>query len=181
MSGEARDSPTGRDRVKPEIPDFDLIRPIGEGGFGEVWLATNRTTGHLRAVKTIALSGSASTDAAGREITSLTRLEAALQRQHPNIVTIYHVGKTADHLFYVMELADDEAGGAASDDPDYRPATLETRLRQGYLTPEECDRFSRQLLAGLASLHAPRSRPNAASVRPSSSVSSRRPSPRVTT
>ena len=153
MSGKAKDSSAGEDRPKPEVPDFDLIRPIGEGGFGEVWLATNRTTGHLRAVKIIALGGSASTDAAGREITSLTRLEAALQRQHPNLVTIHHVGKTADHLFYVMELADDVAGGAASADPDYQPATLETRLRQGPLSSEECDRFSRGLLAGLASLH----------------------------
>jgi len=37
------------DQTPDEIPDFDLIRPIGQGGFGRVWLATNRTTGHLRA------------------------------------------------------------------------------------------------------------------------------------
>ena len=40
----------------PEVPDFDLIRPVGSGGFGQVWLATNRTTGRLRAVKVIPLA-----------------------------------------------------------------------------------------------------------------------------
>ncbi len=153
MSDRAKDSSAGNDRAKPEVPDFDLIRPIGEGGFGQVWLAKNRTTGHLRAVKIIALRGSASTDAAGREITSLTRLEATLQRQHPHLVTIYHVGKTPDHLFYVMELADDVTGGSPSVDPDYRPATLETRLRQDSMSSEECDVAARELLTGLTSLH----------------------------
>ena len=39
----------------PEVPDFDLLRPVGSGGFGEVWLATNRTTRKLCAVKVIPL------------------------------------------------------------------------------------------------------------------------------
>ena len=39
----------------PEVPDFELIRCIGRGGFGAVWLASNRTTGRLRAVKVIPL------------------------------------------------------------------------------------------------------------------------------
>ena len=87
--------------IGPNIPDFDLVRPIGEGGFGRVWLARNRATGHLRAVKVIPLRRAGRTDPAGREITSLTRLEANLRRQHPNLLHIHHVGKTADHLFYV--------------------------------------------------------------------------------
>ena len=37
----------------PQAPDFDFVRPIGEGGFGQVWLAVNRTTGQPRAVKVI--------------------------------------------------------------------------------------------------------------------------------
>ena len=153
MNDKGQGASAGKNWAKPEVPDFDLIRPVGEGGFGEVWLAKNRTTGHLRAVKIIALGDSASTDAAGREITSLTRLEATLQRLHPNLVTIHHVGKTTDHLFYVMELADHVAGDSAFADAAYQPATPETRLQQDFLSAEEGDRFSRELLAGLASLH----------------------------
>jgi len=139
--------------VPPEIPDLDLLRPIGRGGFGEVWLAANRTTGHLRAVKLIPLERSGTADPAGREITSLTRLEANLQRQHPNLLTIHHVGKTADHLFYVMDAADDLSGGPASSDPGYQPATLQRRLEGGPLGAERCLGYAEQLLTGLASLH----------------------------
>ncbi|MCP4453168.1 MAG: hypothetical protein GY809_17035, partial [Planctomycetes bacterium] len=82
----------------PEIPDHELIRPIGEGGFGRVWMATNRITGHLRAVKLIPLQGSTRTGAAGREIMSITRLEASMRSQAANLLHIHHVGKTDAHL-----------------------------------------------------------------------------------
>ena len=65
--------------IPPNIPDFDLIRPIGRGGFGQVWLATNRTSVALRAVKVILLRRSDGLDAAGREMTSIARLEATLR------------------------------------------------------------------------------------------------------
>ena len=163
----------------PEIPDFDLIRPIGSGGFGEVWLATNRTTGHLRAVKLIPLQQTGRSNPAAREIGSLTRLEANLRCHHPNLLPIHHVGKTANHLFYVMDPADDISGHPASEDPTYRPATLQTRLQNeggkgdrrhlperpegcfaqmapvpfSPLPPGVCLDYARQLLAGLAALH----------------------------
>jgi serine/threonine protein kinase len=142
----------------PDIPDFDLIRPIGRGGFGEVWLATNRTTGHLRAIKVIPLQHAGASSAAAREISSLTRLEANLHCRHPNLLQIHHVGKTATHLFYVMDPADDISGNPASNDPAYQPATLQTKLQNGptplSLQPDVCLDYARQLLAGLASLHA---------------------------
>ena len=145
---------------RPQVPDFELIRPIGRGGFGQVWLAANRTTGQLRAVKVIPLrpagrAGSAAEprSAAGREIHSLTRLEANLGRRHANLMAIHHVGKTEQFLFYVMTAADDVSGEAVSREPSYRPATLESRLEAGPLAADECVRLARQLLAGLASLH----------------------------
>ncbi|MCZ7639714.1 MAG: hypothetical protein M5U12_28905 [Verrucomicrobia bacterium] len=35
------------------IPDFDLVRSIGRGAYGEVWLARHKTLGTWRAVKVI--------------------------------------------------------------------------------------------------------------------------------
>jgi len=137
-----------------EIPDFDLIRLIGEGGFGQVWMAVNRATGRLRAVKVIPLQRSGKVDPAGREITSITRLEANVGRRHRNLLNIHHVGKTADHLFYVMDLADDLSGGPARRGADYRPASLQSRLESGPAAADQCLDNARQLLEGLACLHA---------------------------
>jgi hypothetical protein len=137
----------------PEVPDHALIRPIGRGGFGQVWLAANRATGHLRAVKLIPLAHPGARTPASRELTSIARLEENLRARHPNLLAIHHVGKTADYLFYVMDAADDESGEPASTDPAYRPATLESRLRNGPLPPAECLGYAEQLLAGLAALH----------------------------
>lgn len=115
-----------------------------------MWLAASKATGRLRAVKVIPLQGA---HAAGREICSIARLEANLDRQHPDLINIHHVGKTAEHLFYVMDLADDANGGPGTDDPGYRPASLDGRLKRRRPAPEECLRYTRQLLAGLAFLH----------------------------
>ena len=134
----------------PRVSDFTLLRVIGEGGFGRVWLAASKATGRLRAVKVIPLEG---TRAAGREICSITRLEANLDRQYAHLLSIHHVGTTDENLFYVMDLADDAKGGPGTDDPDYRPASLQGRLKNGPLPPEECLRHARQLLSGLAFLH----------------------------
>ena len=154
MSQTNSDARPDWQHAPPQVPDFDLLRPVGQGGFGEVWLAINRTTGCLRAVKMIPLRQAGHADPAAREITSLARLETRLDRQHPNLMTIHHVGKTADYLFYVMDAADDARGGAASNTPDYRPATLQTRLQDGPLPADDCREYAGQLLAGLASLHA---------------------------
>jgi serine/threonine-protein kinase len=140
-------------RAVPAVPDMQLIRPIGEGGFGQVWLGRNRIAGHLRAVKLIPLGGSAARDRAGREVTSITRLEANLRNRHPHLLMIHHVGKTDRYVFYVMDLADDVAGGPATALPAYRPATLDSHIAQGPLPADACLTAARQLLTGLAWLH----------------------------
>jgi eukaryotic-like serine/threonine-protein kinase len=137
----------------PQVPDFDLVRPLGEGGFGQVWLAINRTTGQPRAVKIIPRARAGNGDPAGREIASLIRLEANSRCRHPNLLVIHHVGETAEHVFYVMDLADDLSGALSPTDSGYRPATLESRLATGPLEPDECQRCAEQLLAALACLH----------------------------
>ena len=35
----------------PTVPDYELLRRIGGGAYGEVWLARSKATGALRAAK----------------------------------------------------------------------------------------------------------------------------------
>ncbi len=140
--------------VAPRVPDFNLVRPIGAGGFGQVWLAINRTTGQPRAVKIVARARFGNRDPAGREIAALARLESNLRLSHPNLLAIHHVGQTDEHLFYVMDLADDLDGRSDPLGCDYRPATLDNRLQAGPLDAVGCWRCAEQLLSALACLHA---------------------------
>ena len=143
----------GEDHPAPEIPDLRLIRRVGAGSFGEVWIAENRTTGKVLAVKVVTRKSPDAADRAGREIASLIRLDAGVPIQHENLLTIHHVGRTHDFLYYTMDPADDVRGAPASLDPGYRPATLASRLQAGPLPPADCLRYAEQLLRGLAFLH----------------------------
>lgn len=137
----------------PVVPDFELIREIGRGGFGQVWLAKNHATGLPRAIKLIPRSTIGSADPAGREVVSITRLESVRHRRHPNLLDIQHVGQTDEHVFFVTDLADNAAAEPEDGDREYTPATLDQRLTAGSATPAECLAWTRQLLDGLASLH----------------------------
>jgi hypothetical protein len=144
-----------RDQPPPSIPDLDLVRRIGRGGFGEVWLGINRATAGLKAVKVVPLAhGGRTVDPAGREVVSLAQFESQRIGRHPNLLDVQHVGRTDDVLFILMDPADDVSGRPASNDAAYRPATLELRLEQGPLAADDCLRCARQLVAGLAHLHA---------------------------
>jgi hypothetical protein len=139
---------------KPRLPDLDLLRCVGRGAYGEVWLATNRTTGKLLAVKVVRLQSADAAGRAAREIQALVRFEGTLSTPHENLLTIHHVGQTDELLFYTMDPADDVRGGVASADPTYQPATLAARMACGQLSPEECLLHAEQLVAGLAHLHS---------------------------
>jgi len=152
MSGSRTASANG-DAPRPDLPDLDVIRQIGSGSYGQVWLATNRTTGKLLAVKTIPLDPGDAAGRAGREIASLIRYEANSRGEHEHLLTIHHVGQTESFLYYTMDAADDASGSPASLAADYRPATLESRLGSGPLPPARCLLLANQILAGLACLH----------------------------
>ena len=107
----ARDVPTfgsQPQRLIPPaiIPDHELIRPIGRGSYGEVWLARHQRLGTLRAVKIVRRDQFDHDRPFQREFEGIRRYEP-ISRGHPNLVAILHVGGTDECFFYVMELADD--------------------------------------------------------------------------
>src|SRR5262245_38835466 len=91
----------------PNIPDHELLRRIGSGSYGEVWLARN-VLGRWRAVKIIYRSRFQEPRPFEREFEGIQRFEP-ISRSHPSQLAILHVGKQEEAacFYYVMELADD--------------------------------------------------------------------------
>jgi WD40 repeat protein len=78
---------------------FELVEQIGVGSFGSVWRAKDTELDRTVAVK-IPLKGQL--DPAEAE-QFLCEARAAAQLRHPNIVTVYEVGREGDTIFIVSE------------------------------------------------------------------------------
>lgn len=130
--------PSHRDDIV--IPDYTLIKRIGSGAYGEVWLAQS-VTGALRAVKIVWREDFELTRTFHREFQGIQQFEP-ISRGHPCLVHILHVGWNEKRGFYycVMELADDaEEGANISSMASYVPRTLGTDMkRHGRLDPFFC-------------------------------------------
>src|SRR6478672_8791087 len=96
----------GGRRQIPSVPDHELLRLIGRGSYGEVWLARN-IMGALRAVKLIYRGSFDDSRPYEREYAGLKRFEP-ISRQHPSQIDILHIGRDDNEacFYYVMELAD---------------------------------------------------------------------------
>lgn len=140
--------------TKPEVPDYTMIRVIGEGGYGQVWLART-VTGQYRAVKIISSKNSSLFD---REFEAIQAYEP-ISRSHNGLVDILHVGidKRHRYFYYVMELADcaDPCSGQFLNENKYRPKTLSLELKlKNHLPALSCIRIVLKLTDALQYLHA---------------------------
>src|SRR5205085_7535119 len=136
----------------PLIPDHEVLRVIGRGAYGEIWLARG-LTGALRAVKVVYRSTFESERAFQREFQGMSAFEP-ISRAHDGFVDILHVGRTGDYLYYIMELADDHLSGRKIDSIHYVPRTLKSELdRQKRLSAAESIRLGRSLTDALEALH----------------------------
>jgi serine/threonine protein kinase len=72
------------------IPDYTLLKRIGSGAYGEVWLAQS-VTGALRAVKIVWREDFELTKTFHREFEGIQQFEP-ISRGHPCLVHILHVG-----------------------------------------------------------------------------------------
>src|SRR5882672_1813550 len=136
----------------PIIPDHELLRVIGRGAYGEIWLART-VTGALRAVKIVYRSTFESERAFLREFEGMSAFEP-ISRGHAGFIDILHVGRTNEYLYYSMELADDHLAGREIDIVSYEPRTLKSDLgRQKRLSADESIRLGISLTEALDALH----------------------------
>ena len=87
------------------IHEHELLRRIGRGAYGEVWLARN-ALGAGRAVKVVYRKDFDDSRPFEREFRGIQKFEP-ISRSHEGLVNILQVGRHEDYFYYVMELADD--------------------------------------------------------------------------
>jgi hypothetical protein len=102
---------SGRASLPPALEadlarQYEILRLLGAGGMGTVWLARERSLDRLVAIKVLA--GDSVTTAGVRE---RFRREAriAARLMHPNIVPLYAFGETTDALYFAMGYVEGES------------------------------------------------------------------------
>ncbi len=138
----------------PHIPDYVLLKRIGQGAYGDVWLARG-VTGLFRAIKVVWRDRFGAAGPYEREFAGLKRF-AAISLAAPRQMALLHMGRddAAGYFYYVMELADDVVAGSEIDPSSYHPCTLkELATRRGPLTAPEVVALGIDLAGGLSELH----------------------------
>src|SRR5262245_57376289 len=95
----------GAGDVPPEALDYEVLRLIGRGGYGEVWLVRDKSGRHL-ACKVIYRESFDNARPYEREYEGIKKFEP-VSRASESQVNILHVGRrdAAGYFYYIMELA----------------------------------------------------------------------------
>ena len=161
---------------RPTVSDYDLLRRIGSGAYGEVWLARSVATGALRAAKIVWRNRFEDERPFRREFEGIQRFEQ-ISREHPSQLALFHIGRNdpEGYFYYVMELADplenskpetpavaeaivppelDQPSAFATRSSDfYSPHTLRAELENGRLPASRVLEIGLALAEALSHLH----------------------------
>ena len=115
---------------------YEIVAPIGAGGMGEVYRARDSRLGRDVAIKVLP-----------EHLSDQPEIRARFEREaktvsglnHPNICTLFDVGREGETDFLVMELIEGD--------------TLAERLKRGPLTAAELLRFGTQIADALDRAH----------------------------
>src|SRR5437868_3323982 len=156
----------------PVLTDYECLRQIGRGAYGEVWLARTLTGSYL-ALKVVYRGFFEHERPFEREFEGIKRFEP-ISRTDPSQVSILHVGRGEDYFYYVMELADNANASSnpgagvkrlsscsveqVNSEPlhasSYIPQTLKRLLLdRGALPADECIEIALALTHALGHLH----------------------------
>jgi len=115
---------------------YEIVSPLGAGGMGEVYRARDTRLGRDVAIKVLPQHLSSNSEVRARferEAKTVSSLN------HPNICTLFDVGREGDTDYLVMELIDGE--------------TLAARVLRGALAPSDTLRIGAQIADALDRAH----------------------------
>ncbi|HEX2059466.1 MAG TPA: serine/threonine-protein kinase [Thermoanaerobaculia bacterium] len=124
-------------RENQQLGAFRLLRLIGKGGMGEVWLAED--TRLLRTVAVKILPPEVASDAEARA-RLIREAQMAAQLNHPSIATVHAIEEQNGALFIAMEYIEGQPFGAA--------------IRSRELSDYDIVRIARDVADALAEAHA---------------------------
>jgi eukaryotic-like serine/threonine-protein kinase len=121
---------------RTRLGPYEIIAPLGAGGMGEVYRATDPRLGRDVAIKALPAEFAQDPERLSR-FEREARLLASLS--HPNIAGIHGLEEVSGHRYLVLELVEGE--------------TLAQRLARGPLLPDEAIEVCRQVAAGVEAAH----------------------------
>ena len=119
------------------VGHYQVVRPLGKGGMGEVYLASDTKLDRSVALKLLPLTFTHRKELLRRFI---QEAKAASSLNHPNIITIHEIGETDGVHYIATEFIDGE--------------TLKQRMKQGRLEFSEVLDLSIQVASALDAAHA---------------------------
>ena len=96
-------APPAADTMPPGLadhPDYEVIKELGRGGMGVVYLAHNRLMGRDEVLKVMSRH---IMDRPGLLARFLAEIRAVARLQHPNIVTAYSAFRLGESILFAME------------------------------------------------------------------------------
>ncbi len=123
-------------QVPGNVPGYEPERFLGQGAFGQVWVAVERATGRRVAIKFYTQQSGLDWSLLAREVEKLAYLFSDRY-----IVQLVGVGQEADPPYYIMEYLEQ--------------GSLEDYIRQhGPLPVDEAVRLAREIATGLLHAHS---------------------------
>ncbi len=134
-SGTTFHLPDGPDRSGEELGHFRLLSKLGHGGMGAVYRALDESLQRFVAVKVIRTQDGSGSNSAKQVSRLLDEAVAQARLNHPNVVTIYYVGRDSQDPFLAMELLPGP--------------TLATMINEHPLPYKDVILFARQVVSAL--------------------------------
>jgi serine/threonine protein kinase/tetratricopeptide (TPR) repeat protein len=130
------EEPTAQ-RMPQSIEQYEIVSRLGSGGMGEVYLAIDTRLGRNVALKVLPVELTNDPDRVGR-LEQEARAASALN--HPNIVTVYELGRAGSSRFIAEEYVEG--------------VTLRDKLRSGPMPLDQVLDIALQVTAALHAAHS---------------------------